>query len=175
MRELERLLERSRLRLRREVHRDHVGGVPHLVARWGVTVAAHPATADRVRGLCRVDRTLVDGEVLDLGTRRLRVVFTPGHTPGHHAFLEETTGLVMAGDLVAGVGTVIVDPDEGDMVDYLASIARYPATVFDLRPLRQPLHRLPASKRSAIEASLLYWADSYDAIIFYREVTPVEF
>jgi hypothetical protein len=58
---------------------------------------------------------------------------------------------------------------------YLASVARYPATVFDLRPLRQPLHRLPESKRSAIEASLLYWADSYDAIIFYREVTPVEF
>jgi hypothetical protein len=56
---------------------------------------------------------------------------------------------------------------------YLASIARYPSTVFDLRPLRQVLHQLPASKRSAIEASLLYWADSYDAIIFYREVTPL--
>ncbi|HEX5081017.1 MAG TPA: hypothetical protein VFY40_03155 [Blastocatellia bacterium] len=56
---------------------------------------------------------------------------------------------------------------------YLASIARYPATVFDLRPMRQPLHRLPANKRSAIEASLVYWADSYDAIIFYREVTPL--
>jgi hypothetical protein len=56
---------------------------------------------------------------------------------------------------------------------YLASIARYPATVFDLRPMRQPLHRLPANKRSAIEESLVYWADSYDAIIFYREVTPL--
>jgi hypothetical protein len=57
---------------------------------------------------------------------------------------------------------------------YLASIARYPATVFDLRPLRQALHRLPGSQRSAIEASLLYWSDSYDAMIFYREVTPLE-
>jgi hypothetical protein len=57
---------------------------------------------------------------------------------------------------------------------YLASIARYPATVFDLRPLRQPLHRLAESNRSAVEASLLYWADSYDAMIFYREVTPLQ-
>jgi hypothetical protein len=57
---------------------------------------------------------------------------------------------------------------------YLASIARYPATVFDLRPLRQALHRLSGSKRSAIEASLVYWADSYDAMIFYREVTPLK-
>ena len=57
---------------------------------------------------------------------------------------------------------------------YLASVARYPATVFDLRPIRQTLHRIPESKRSATEASLIYWADSYDAIIFYREVTPLK-
>jgi len=56
---------------------------------------------------------------------------------------------------------------------YLASVARYPATVFDLRPMRQALHRLPGSKRSPIEASLVYWADSYDALIFYRQVTPL--
>jgi hypothetical protein len=56
---------------------------------------------------------------------------------------------------------------------YLASIARYPATVFDLRPLRQPLHKLTESERSTVEASLVYWADSYDAIIYYREVTPL--
>ena len=55
---------------------------------------------------------------------------------------------------------------------YLASIARYPATVFDLRPLREALHRLPLSQRSPTETSLVYWADSYDAMIFYREVTP---
>jgi len=57
---------------------------------------------------------------------------------------------------------------------YLASVARYPVTIFDLRPVRQPLHRVPESKRSATEVSLIYWADSYDAIIFYREVTPLK-
>jgi hypothetical protein len=62
---------------------------------------------------------------------------------------------------------------EDPALAYLASIARYRATVFDLRPMRQPLHRLPDSKRSAVEASLTYWADSYDAIIFYRAVTPL--
>ena len=56
---------------------------------------------------------------------------------------------------------------------YLASIARYPATVFDLRPMRQALHRVPESKRSALETSLVYWVDSYDAMLFYREVTPL--
>ena len=39
-------------------------------------------------------------------------------------------------------------------------------------PIRGSLHRKPEGKRSPAEASLLYWADSYDAIICYPEVTP---
>jgi hypothetical protein len=68
------------------------------------------------------------------------------------------------------------DADErGDDIAfaYLASVARYPATIFDLRLVRDALHRLPERARSPLEASLIYWADSYDAIIFYREVTPL--
>lgn len=55
---------------------------------------------------------------------------------------------------------------------FLASLARYPATVFDVRPIRPSLHNLPAPLTPR-DASLLYWADSYDAIICYREVTPL--
>jgi hypothetical protein len=58
--------------------------------------------------------------------------------------------------------------------EFLASMARYPATVFDLRPIRQALHRIPENQRSQVEASLVYWADSYDAILCYQEVTPLE-
>ena len=63
---------------------------------------------------------------------------------------------------------------QGDLkpIDFLASVARFPATVFDLRPLRQTLRQIPAATRSARDASLLYWSDSYDAILCYREVTP---
>ena len=56
--------------------------------------------------------------------------------------------------------------------ELLASVARYPATVFDLRPLRPILHQIPDKDRSTVQKSLIYWADSYDAIICYREVTP---
>ena len=35
-----------------------------------------------------VDHRLADGEVLEIGTRRLQVVWTPGHTPGHCCFLD---------------------------------------------------------------------------------------
>ena len=55
---------------------------------------------------------------------------------------------------------------------FLASVATSPATVFDLRPIRRALHQIPVQKLSAREAGLLFWADSYDAIVSYREVTP---
>jgi hypothetical protein len=57
---------------------------------------------------------------------------------------------------------------------YLAGFAKYPATVFDFRPLRPALHRIPPSKRTALQTNLIYWADSYDAIICYRTVTPLK-
>ena len=55
----------------------------------------------------------------------------------------------------------------------LASVASYPAAIFDLRPLRGVLHRIPADARSPLERNLIYWADSYDAIICYQRVTPL--
>jgi hypothetical protein len=36
-----------------------------------------------------------------------------------------------------------------------------------------PTVTIIVGRRSPIEASLVYWADSYDALIFYREVTPL--
>lgn len=53
----------------------------------------------------------------------------------------------------------------------LASLARYPAAVFDMRPVRPLLHALPVP-RSERDSSLMYWADAYDAIVCYREITP---
>ena len=56
----------------------------------------------------------------------------------------------------------------------LAGSARYSATIFDLRPLRPLLHQIPQEKRTALQANLIYWADSYDALICYKNVTPRE-
>src|SRR5690606_39245655 len=97
---------------------DHAGGAADLSARLGAPVWAHAETARLLRGRVEVARALADGEVLELGgdvPRRLRALFTPGHAPGHLCFLEETTGWMVAGDMVASVGTILIDPSEGDM------------------------------------------------------------
>ena len=45
-------------------------------------------------------RVLRDGDVIDLGGRRLEVLHTPGHSPGHMCFFERERGYLFTGDLV---------------------------------------------------------------------------
>jgi ribonuclease/clavin/mitogillin len=104
-------------------HRDHVAGVEVVRDRYRAPVWAHHLVGDRVW----LDRELHEGEVIELSgrhPRRLRVLETPGHSRSHLAFLEETSGTLIAGDLVSGLGTVVIDPPEGNLRDYLASLER---------------------------------------------------
>lgn len=68
-------------------------------------------------------RRLVDGDRLDLGGLDLVAVHTPGHCSNHLCFEVAGTGLVISGDHVMAGSTVVVAPPDGDMGDYLASLA----------------------------------------------------
>lgn len=86
------------------------------------------------------DREIVPGELLDLAGRRLRAVWTPGHTPGHVCLhLEEAhpanrpgNGRLFSGDhLLPGITPHIglyEDPDDATVTDplgdYLDSLER---------------------------------------------------
>jgi glyoxylase-like metal-dependent hydrolase (beta-lactamase superfamily II) len=54
----------------------------------------------------------------------LRALHTPGHAAGHLAFHIEDRGLLIAGDLISGLSTILIDPEHGDMDAYLESLAR---------------------------------------------------
>jgi hypothetical protein len=56
----------------------------------------------------------------------------------------------------------------------LAGQAKHAGTVYDLRPLRPLLHAIPQEKRTALVTNLIYWSDAYDALICYKNVTPLE-
>ena len=101
-------------------HRDHVGATPVVTAR-GVPVWAHAATAARLPDI-PVARAIEPDAELVLGDVRVRAVFTPGHAPGHLCLHEASAGSIICGDMVAGIGTILVDPSEGDMAQYLASL-----------------------------------------------------
>ena len=103
-------------------HADHAGGAADMSARTGAPVAVHETDAPFVergevpafdpslrsgRLMTRLSRggfppvavgeRLTDGQVLDVGGG-LRIVATPGHTPGHVSLLHEPTATLVTGD-----------------------------------------------------------------------------
>jgi glyoxylase-like metal-dependent hydrolase (beta-lactamase superfamily II) len=93
---------------------DHIGCAGEL-AGLGAEVLAHELEAPYLRGelppvrpsspklSLRVDKTLKDGETLDI-CGGVKAIHTPGHMPGHMALL-----LLDSGTLVAGDGANIKD------------------------------------------------------------------
>nr|HEX4318263.1 MBL fold metallo-hydrolase [Kofleriaceae bacterium] len=105
-------------------HGDHIGGAAATAARWSVPIAAHAGTARRLGDRVRVTRDVADGDDLGelAGGIGVVAVFTPGHAEGHLVFEIASAGATIAGDLVASIGTILIDPSEGDMARYLASL-----------------------------------------------------
>ncbi len=111
------------------MHPDHVGGVNALRDHLGesVRVAAHRLTAEPLAGSVSVDRLIEDDEVIRLEASpkiALRAMHTPGHALGHLCFHEERTGTLISGDNIVGLGSVLIDPPEGNMREYLQSLER---------------------------------------------------
>lgn len=110
-------------------HNDHSGAATQLAQRLGLPIWGHAKTAALLDGRVTVARLLGDGEAVACNADGSvwSTLFTPGHAPGHLALYHAPTATVVAGDLVAGVGTILIDPQDGDMGQYLASLARLEA------------------------------------------------
>ena len=110
-------------------HRDHVSGAATIAAALRVPVMAHSDTLARLaRELLGVaTRALADGDEIDLDGMSLRALHTPGHAPGHLAFFDARRRVLIAGDLVSGLSTILVGFADGDMDAYLDTLARMAA------------------------------------------------
>jgi ribonuclease/clavin/mitogillin len=107
-------------------HPDHIGGIDVLSRELHLPVWAHDETAKRVPSAA-VARRLVDGDTLVLDgpePTSWRVLVTPGHAWGHLCLHDERSKTLVVGDMVAGIGTILIAPGDGDMRLYLASLGR---------------------------------------------------
>ena len=77
-------------------HMDHVGALSELKSELKVPVAAHAADAGNLPA--PPDMVLKDGDVVSFGNIQLRVLHTPGHTPGSLCFLTGST--LISGDTI---------------------------------------------------------------------------
>lgn len=108
-------------------HTDHAGGLSQMRGRTGAPVAVHERDAAYVRTgkapvrdrgsaagravnrlghghfpPVEVNEELVDGQLLPVAGG-VRVVHTPGHTPGHVSLLHEDSGVLITGDAIFNV------------------------------------------------------------------------
>jgi endoribonuclease LACTB2 len=93
-----------------------------------------------------VARRLEDGEVIALDgvvPERWQVLHTPGHAPGHICLWNADERTVVVGDMVASVGTILIDPVDGDMRAYLEQLDRL--ALLDAR-LALPAHGEPIDR-----------------------------
>ena len=91
-------------------HPDHMEGAARLRELSGAPILAWSR-----EGVPAADLLLADGEVIPLGNRNLLALHTPGHRFDHLSFMLQESRAVFAGDLVAGSGTVVIAPPEGNL------------------------------------------------------------
>ncbi|MBV8600185.1 MAG: MBL fold metallo-hydrolase [Candidatus Eremiobacteraeota bacterium] len=112
----------------REMHRRDA-----WLARNGFATADYAAD-DRIRRLAgrmslqRPDRELEDGELVTLGTHAFRVVWTPGHSPGHICLYDEERKTLLSGDHILPQITPHIgywsDGDPDPLGTFLTSLAK---------------------------------------------------
>jgi hydroxyacylglutathione hydrolase len=163
-------------------HHDHLAGLDRLAEEFGAPILSHELTARLVDG---VDRTLIDEEVVRFGGLEVRALFTPGHAPGHLAFLVNGTDVFTADVLFKGTVGGTRAPGATGFADLKASVERLlalpeetrihpghtlPTTVAEERE-HNPFFRIwtgrdpEGSERCTVRgepATLVLWAPDYD-------------
>jgi hydroxyacylglutathione hydrolase len=82
-------------------HGDHIDGVPELVARYHPQVVGNATDAHR---LPKLDIAVHEGELVDFGSVKVRVIDSPGHTLGHIAYYIADGGVLLPGDTLFSLG-----------------------------------------------------------------------
>ncbi len=116
---------RIRWILTTHTHMDHSPASAALKAATGAQVLGMRAPAGASQDQAYApDRIPGDGERLSLGNLHLRAIHTPGHASNHLCYLLEETRMLFTGDHVMQGSTVVINPPDGDMRAYLASLER---------------------------------------------------
>lgn len=125
---------------------DHAGGARELVERTDATVMAHPRDAPAIEGgedpvkssgdrypPVPVDVRVVEGVAFRTEAGPMRVVETPGHTPGHVSLVLPDADLLIAGDALTadedGLGgpSERFTPEMDEAIDSVGKLAEFDA------------------------------------------------
>jgi hydroxyacylglutathione hydrolase len=101
-------------------HGDHIDGVPALVEKYHPVVVGNAADAHR---LPKLDVAVHEGDLVDFGAAKARVIDTPGHTVGHIAYVFADGGILLPGDTLFSMGCGRLF--EGNAADMYRSMRKF--------------------------------------------------
>lgn len=114
-------------------HPDHSPAAAGLAKRTGAECLGKRAPDGPHQDKTFVpDRVLEDGDVLQTGEFSLEAIHTPGHASNHLCYFIEESGLLFTGDHIINGSTVVIDPPDGNMSDYLDSLERLMSRVLTI-------------------------------------------
>ncbi len=117
-------------------HLDHVGALNELREATGVPVYLHPDDdwllaeahvqwsrfGKQIRPIAPADHPLAEGDTLRVGGCELRVLHTPGHTPGSVCFYAAADKVLIGGDTLFQRSVGRTDLPGGDTATLITSI-----------------------------------------------------
>ena len=124
-------------------HADHIGGLGDMIKEFGSEALAGAGDMPYIlsadpkyilsgwfgRKIGPIEATeLMEGDIIDLGEHRLRVINTPGHTCGGICLYDEITKSLFSGDTVFGYGVGRTDLPSGSAKELLSSLRKLSET-----------------------------------------------
>jgi|SRR5690606_8476525 hydroxyacylglutathione hydrolase len=117
-------------------HIDHVLGNAFVKQTFGVKLLIHPIEEPLLRAVktyapnygffgyqeAEPDAFITEEDVLHVGKEKLRILFVPGHSPGHLAFYHEPSLSLIGGDVLFYNSIGRTDLPGGDYDTLIASI-----------------------------------------------------
>jgi glyoxylase-like metal-dependent hydrolase (beta-lactamase superfamily II) len=105
-------------------HFDHIGGNYDIKEKTGTKIYCHPSDQEAIEKLnenslyriaqekglefkaTNIDKTIKEGDIINFGDIKLKVIHNPGHTPGCCSFLLEENGVksLFCGDITSALG-----------------------------------------------------------------------
>lgn len=108
-------------------HIDHVSGTKGLKALTGAPIYINKKDEEMIRkntmlfgDIPKVDGYLEDGDILKLADKEIKVITTPGHTPGGVCFLIDD--ILISGDTLFNGSIGRTDFEGGNFTDLISSI-----------------------------------------------------
>jgi hydroxyacylglutathione hydrolase len=106
-------------------HQDHTAGNSALKRMTGCTIAGPAKEAESIPG---IDVKVSEGDSVEVGGAKARVIETPGHTRGHVSYHFPEEGIVFVGDTLFSVGCgKLLEGDAATMWNSLHKLAKLPS------------------------------------------------